>query len=129
MVHVHDPRVKWAVHASQVVRIVAAADWLAEPPLDVLAALGPVPSTAVHRVVVVRGAGDREAALLATGIIDISDVDATAVLPLPDALAGAAPGIAAIILAHDASLSLLLQPSAVLSPDDSAPREEPCPSR
>jgi hypothetical protein len=129
MVHVHDPRVKWAVHASQVVRIVAAVDWLAGPPLDVLAALGPVPGTALHRVVVVRGAGDRETALLATGAIDISDVDVTAVLPLPDALAVTTPGVAAIILAHDASLSLLLQPSAVTPPVDSAPREEPCPSR
>jgi hypothetical protein len=116
MVHVHDPRVKWAVHASQVVRIVAAADWLAEPPLDVLAALGPVLGTTVHRVMVVRGAGDRETALLATGVIDISDVEVTAVLPLPDALAVAAPGIAAIILAPDASLSLLVQPSTVIPP-------------
>jgi chemotaxis signal transduction protein len=121
MVHVHDPRVRWCVHASQVVRIVAAAEWLAAPAIDVLAALGPVPGTTTHRVVVVRGAGDRETALLATGTIEINDVELTNVLPLPDTLATTAPEVAAIVLAHDASLSLLLQPSAVLPRDDSAP--------
>lgn len=120
MVHVHDPRVRWCVHASQVVRIVAAAEWLAAPAIDVLAALGPVSGTATHRVVVVRGAGDRETALLATGMIEINDVELTSVLPLPDTLAATAPEVAAIILAPDASLSLLLQPSAVIPRDDSA---------
>jgi chemotaxis signal transduction protein len=129
LVHVHDPRVRWGVHASQVVRIVAANEWLAAPAIDVLAALGPVPRTDSLRVMVVRGAGDRETALFATGVIDISDVDQADVLPLPDALAAAAPEISAIVVAHDASLSLLLNPSSVTPPDDSALREEPCPSR
>jgi chemotaxis signal transduction protein len=129
MVHVHDPRVRWAVPASQVVRIVAATEWLAAPAIDVFAALGPAPDAAAHRVLVVRGAGDRETALLATGVIHISDVEQADVLPLPEALAVATPEISAIILAHDASLSLLLQPSAVSASDDSALREEPCPSR
>jgi len=129
MVHVHDPRVRWGVPAAQVVRIAAAADWLTGPAVDVLAALGPLPRTDNRRVVVVRGAGNRETALLATGMIDISDVNVTDVLPLPEALAASAPEISAIVVAHDASLSLLLEPSAVISPDDSALREEPCPSR
>jgi len=129
MVHVHDPRVRWGVPAAQVVRIAAAADWLTGPAVDVLAALGPLPRTDNRRVVVVRGAGDRETALLATGMIDISDVNATDILPLPEALAASAPEISAIVVAHDASLSLLLEPSAVIPPDDSALREEPCPSR
>jgi chemotaxis signal transduction protein len=129
MVHVHDPRVRWGVHASQVVRIVAAAEWLAAPAIDVLAALGPVPRTDSRRVLVVRGAGERETALLATGMIHVGDVDQADVLPLPDALAATSPEISAIIVAHNASLSLLLNPSAVIAPDDSALREEPCPSR
>lgn len=129
VVHVRDPRVRWGVLAAQVLRIVAAAEWLAEPAIDVLAALGPVPSTGARRVVVVRGAGERETALLATGMIDVADVEATDILPLPDTLTSASPEISAIVVAPDASLSLLLKPSAVSPPDDSAPREEPCPSR
>ena len=121
MVHVHDPRVRWAVPASQVVRIIPAAEWHADPAIDVLAAMGPVPSGGAHarRVMIVYGANDRETALLATGAINIDDVDSTNVLPLPDTLAAATPEVSAIVVAPDASLSLLLKPSAVLAPDDS----------
>lgn len=131
MVHVHDPRVRWGVPASHVVRIMTAAEWVDAPAIDVLAALGPAPLTGglARRVMIVRGAADREAALLALGMIDIGDVDPTDVLSLPDTLAADTPNIAAIVVAPDASLSLLLQPSALLTPDDSALREEPCPSR
>ena len=118
LVHVHDPRMRWGVPASQVVRIIAAAEWVATSPIDVLAAMGPLPGLGVHarRVVVVRGQDDRETGLLATGMIDVADVDATDVLPLPDELTEASPEISAIVVAHDASLSLLLKPSAVIPP-------------
>ena len=131
MVHVQDPRVRWGVPASQVVRIIPAAEWHAEPAIDLLAAMGPVPSGGAHarRVMIVHGAGDRETALLTTGTIHIDDVDSTNVLPLPDTLAASVPEVAAIVVAHDASLSLLLKPSAVISPTTPALREEPCPSR
>ena len=116
VVHVHDARVRWGVLASQVVRIVAASDWIAAPAIDVLAALGPEPAPGLHgrRVVVVSGANQRETALLATGPIDIGDVDPSTVLPLPDTLAKAVPEVSAIVVAHDASLSLLFNPSAVM---------------
>jgi chemotaxis signal transduction protein len=131
MVHVHDPRVRWSMAASQVVRIVSATEWDPTPAIDVLAALGPAPSMGTHvrRVVVVRGAGDRETALYASGKIDVSDVEPTDVLPLPDTLTALAPEIAAIVVAQDASLSLLLEPSAVTPPTTSALHEEPCSSR
>jgi chemotaxis signal transduction protein len=118
LVHVHDPRMRWGVPASQVVRIIAATEWVATPPVDVLAAIGPLPGLGAHarRVVVVRGQDDRETALLATGMIDVADVDAADVLPLPDELTEASPEISAIVVAHDASLSLLLKPSAVIPP-------------
>jgi chemotaxis signal transduction protein len=131
MVHVHDARVRWIVPASQVVRILAASEWVDSPPIDVLATLGPEPPPGLHgrRVVVVSGANDRQTALLATGAIAISDVDPSTILPLPDTIAATVPEVSAIVVAHDASLSLLFNPSAVTrspSPDDSAPREEPC---
>jgi chemotaxis signal transduction protein len=121
MVHVHDPRVRWGVPASQVIRIIPAAEWQTGPAVDVLAAMGPVPSGGAHarRVMIVYGVDDRETALLATGTINIDEVDSTAVLPLPDTLAAATPEVSAIVVAQDASLSLLLKPSAVISPDDS----------
>ena len=120
MVHVHDPRVRWGVPASQVIRIIPAAEWQAAPAIDVLATLGPVPTGGgQRRVMIVHGAGDRETALLATGTIKVEEVDPTTVLPLPDMLAEAISEVSAIVVAPDASLSLLLNPSAVISPDDS----------
>ncbi len=121
MVHVHDPRVRWGVPASQVIRIIPAAEWQTGPAVDVLAAMGPVPSGGAHarRVMIVYGVDERETALLATGTINIDDVDSTAVLPLPDTLASATPEVSAIVVAQDASLSLLVKPSAVIFPDDS----------
>ncbi|HEU4734289.1 MAG TPA: hypothetical protein VFT22_40635 [Kofleriaceae bacterium] len=117
---------RWSVPASQVTRILAARDWHAAPPLDVLAALGPVPGTAsdVRRVVIVRGADDRETALFAAGPISVVDVDASDVLALPTELARAAPEISAIVVAQDAQLSLLFDPVAI-APGDAVPREEP----
>ena len=131
MVHVHDPRVRWSVRASQVVRIVAAAAWGSAPTVDVLAALG---SAALYRadarrVVIVRGAGDREIAVLAAGPIDVGDVDASDVLALPAGLAASAPQISAILVARDASLALLLEPSALTVPVNTVLGEDPCPSR
>ena len=117
MVHVQDPRVRWSVRAAHVVRIMPAAEWRAAPPVDPLAALGPVPrgGALARRVVVVRCADGRDAALVAAGAIDVGDVDAAAVLPLPEVLAGAAPQIAGIIALHDASLSLLIEPPDVIT--------------
>jgi hypothetical protein len=116
MVHVHDARVRWGVLASQVVRIIGASEWVATPAIDVLAALGPEPAPGLHgrRVMVVSGANHRETALLATGPIVIGDVDPSTVLPLPDTLAAAVPEVSAIVIANDASLSLLFNPSAVM---------------
>ena len=130
MVHVHDPRGRWSVVASRVARIIAAADQRGAPAIDLLAARGPVAGGASHagRVVVIRGAGDHEIALLAAGAIEIGDVDPGDVLPLPAALKAAAPQILAIVVAHDASLSLLLEPSAVVFPTTPC-GEELCPSR
>ena len=114
--HVADPRAPWSVAAARVLRIVPLADHPA-PALDVLAAVG-APTGAV-RVMILRGAGGGELAVLAGGAIDIAEVDPADILPLPDTFAAATPQIAAIVVAPDRSLSLLLQPSA----------EEPCPSR
>jgi hypothetical protein len=130
MVHVHDPRVRWSVPASQVLRIVPADEWRAGPPVDVLAALAPAPRPGAdaRRVVIVRCAGDRETALVAAGPISVIDVQSGDVLPLPVELARTTLEISAIIVAPDASLSLLLDPLAIATPD-AALREEPCPSR
>jgi chemotaxis signal transduction protein len=134
MVHVHDPRVGWSVHASQVLRIVSLAEWLAErgaPAVDVLAAFGSAPSSRLdpRRVVVVRGAGEREIAVLAAGPIDVGDVEASDVLALPAALVGSVPEISAILVARDKSLSLLLELSALTTPEVTVPGEELCPTR
>jgi hypothetical protein len=132
MVHVHDPRVRWSVRASEVLRIApAAAEWHAIT-VDVLSLIGApaIARTAAQRVVIVRGGKgrDRDLALLAPGPIDVADVDPSDVLPLPVALARA-PEISAIIVARDGTLSLLLEPSAVTIAQDTVPGEELCPSR
>jgi chemotaxis signal transduction protein len=130
MVHVHDPRVRWSVRAAQVVRIVAASEWSAAPAFDTAALLGgDMTEHAEARRVVVARVGDREVALLAAGSIDITEVDPGAVLVLPEAFATSVPQIAGIIVAADASLSLLLEPSAVTRPEDSVSGEELCPRR
>ncbi len=130
MVHVHDPRVRWSVHASDVMRIVAAVEWGAAPAVDIVAALGGAAGAkpATGRVVVVRGART-EIALRAAGPIEVSDVDPADILALPAALSASAPQISAIIVAHDASLSLLLEPSALIGPEDTVFGEVLCPSR
>jgi len=130
IVQVHDPRVRWGVRASGVVRIIPATEWTT-PAVDALAALGALPWTGARtrRVIVVRGARGREVALLAAGPIDIADVDPASVLALPAQLADRAPQIAAIIVAPDASLSLLLELAAVITPDDIVVGEELCQSR
>lgn len=119
LVHVADPRVRWSVSAAQVVRIVPATDWHT-PLVDVLAALGVAPAADVQarRVMIVRGAGDRELAVLAAGAIDIAEVDPADVLALPETFARSTPQISAIVAFADHSLSLLLQPLAVRPPDD-----------
>jgi hypothetical protein len=117
MVHVQDARMPWNVPAAGVVRIVSADDWRTTAAFDVLAALGPVPAAdTAHRVVVVRGAGGRETALLAAGPINVVDIESGDVLPLPVVFAATAPEIAAIVVARDASLSLLLDPLAIATP-------------
>jgi hypothetical protein len=130
MVHVNDPRVRWSVHAAQVLRIVPADDWRAAPPIDVLVALAPAPAQGddARRLVIVRCAGGRETALVAAGPITVVDIESGDVLPLPIELARTTREISAIIVAADASLSLLLDPLAIATPD-AALREEPCPSR
>jgi len=130
VVHVHDPRVRWSVRATEVLRIApAAAEWHAIT-VDVLSLIGApaIARTASQRVVIVRGGKGRDLALLAPGPIDVADIDASDVLPLPAALA-VAPEISAIIVARDGSLSLLLEPSAVTIAQDTVPGEELCPSR
>lgn len=127
MVHVADPRGRWAVSASEVLRILAAVEWRGGTPIDVLAALGPLGGRA-RRVLVLRGASNREIALVAAGGISVADVDPHDVLPLPSMLAAASPQVSAIIAASDASLSLLIEPSAVISSSDSVVGEELCPS-
>jgi chemotaxis signal transduction protein len=129
MVHIADPRVRWSVAAARVVRIVPASEWRG-PLVDVLVGLGELPaSTSSRRVVVVRGADDRDIAVLAAGAIDIAEVDPSDVLELPDTFAAIAPQIYGIVVASNRSLSLLLQTSAVLPPDDRVLDEELCPSR
>ena len=120
MVHVQDPRVQWGIPAMNVVRITATS-WLTAA-TDVLSSLGPLPPTHTHarRVVVVRGDDDRETSLLAVGSIGVIDVESTDILPLPAELTTASPQISAIVVAHDASLSLLFKPSAVIPADDRA---------
>lgn len=113
MVHVADPRVRWSVAATRVLRIVPRAEHAAAV-RDVLAGFG-APGDAA-RVMIVRVAGG-ELALLANGAIDIAEVDPADVLPLPDTVSS--PEVSAIVVWPDQTLSLLLQPSA----------EEPCPSR
>jgi chemotaxis signal transduction protein len=110
MVHVDDPRARWSVSASAVLRIIAAAEWSDAPAIDVLAALGPLPWTRSRRVLVLRARG-REVALAAAGTLAIEEVATADVLPLPSVLAAATPQIAAVIVAPDASLSLLIEPS------------------
>jgi chemotaxis signal transduction protein len=132
MVHVDDPRGRWSVSASQVTRIVNAAEWTAAlhsaPAIDVLGALGPVPWARSQRVLVVRGAGGSELALIVAGALGIAEVDPATVLPLPVVLATAVPQISAIIVAPDGSLSLLIEPSAVITSGDTVGGEELCPS-
>jgi chemotaxis signal transduction protein len=127
MVHVADPRGRWAVSASEVIRIIAAAEWHGAPPIDVLAALGPLGGRA-RRVLVLRGVRNREIALVAAGALAVIDVDPHDVLPLPSVLAAATPQVSAIIAPSDASLSLLIEPSAVSSSSDTVVGEELCPS-
>jgi chemotaxis signal transduction protein len=131
IVQVHDPRVRWGVRASSVARIIPTGEWSAAAAVDVLASLGALPRAGARsrRVIVVRGARGKEIALLAAGAIDIADVDAASVLALPPAIADRAPQVSAIIVAHDASLSLLLELAAVITPDDIVVGEELCPSR
>ena len=114
MVHVEDPRGRWSVSASEVIRIMSEAEWRVAA-IDVLAALGPPARSVGRRVLVMRGAGGRELALLAAGALAIADVDPASVLPLPIAVAAAVPQISAIIAASDTPLSLLIEPSAVIS--------------
>jgi chemotaxis signal transduction protein len=119
MVHIHDPRVRWSVPAACVVRIASAVEWGASPALDLFARLGPVPQddNHIHRVVVLRGARDHLIAVLAAGAIQISDVESTDILPLPGMFAATAREISAIIVARDASLSLVLDPLAIAATD------------
>ncbi len=128
MVHVEDPRARWSVSASEVIRIITAADWSGSAPIDVLAALGAAPRARSLRVVIARGARGRELPLLGIGALAVSDVDPASVLPLPIQLAARTPQVSAIIAAADGSLSLLIEPSAVLLPSDSVVGEELCPS-
>jgi hypothetical protein len=128
MVHVDDPRGRWSVSATEVMRIVPATDWLTGPAVDVLAALGPMPWVRSRRVLVMRGARGQEIAVVAAGALQIADVNPASVLPLPLALASVVPAISAIVVASDASLSLLIEPSAVISSGDPVVGEELCPS-
>ena len=128
MVHVDDPRGKWSVTASEVIRIIPAAEWTAAPPIDVLAALGPLPWARNRRVLVMRGASGREIALVAAGALEIAEVAPGDVLPLPSVLAAATPQVSAVVAAPDAALSLLIEPSAVTRSGDTVVGEELCPS-
>jgi hypothetical protein len=127
MVHINDPRGRWCVSAAQVRRIAGAAEWGNAPATDVMANLGALPGER-HRVLVVRGAGGREIALTAAGPLEISEVDPVSVLPLPVVLAAAVPQISAIVVAPDGSLSLLIEPSAVITSGATVVGEELCPS-
>ena len=130
IVHVHDPRVRWGVRAGTVVRIQSAAEWRGQP-VDLVAALGQLPQRAARtaRALVVRDPRGRETALLAAGAIDILEIDAESVLPLPATLADSARHIPAIVVSPDSSLSLLFEPSTVIASDDSVVGEEICQSR
>lgn len=131
MVHVDDPRGRWSVSASQVMRIVTAAEWETAsraPTVDVLAPLGALPWARNRRVLVVRGVGGGELALVAAGALEIAEVDPANVLPLPILLATAVPQISAVVAAADGSLSLLIEPSAVIAAGDPVVDEELCPS-
>jgi chemotaxis signal transduction protein len=132
MVHVDDPRGRWSVSASEVMHIVTAAEWTAgwhgAPAIDVLAPLGALPWARSRRVLVVRGVGGGELALLAAGALEIAEVDPASVLPLPIVLATAVPQISAIIVAPDGALSLLIEPSAVITSGDTVVGEDLCPS-
>jgi chemotaxis signal transduction protein len=127
MVHIDDPRGRWSVPAAQVLRIVAATEWVVAPAIDVLAGLGPLPWSRSRRVLVLRVRGREVVALVAAGAIAIEEVAASNVLPLPRVLAAATPQVSAVIVAPDASLSLLIEPSAVTS-GDPVVGEELCPS-
>jgi hypothetical protein len=128
LVYVHDPRVRWSVRAAQVDRIIPASEWAGHA-LDVVASLGAYPSAhgEARRVLVIRGTGGREIALLAAGPIVVGDIDPGDVLALPAPFAAAASHIAGILVSSDAALSLLLEPSAVITPEDSVSGEELCP--
>ncbi|HEY6173410.1 MAG TPA: hypothetical protein VIX73_03160 [Kofleriaceae bacterium] len=127
MVLVDDPRGRWGVPAAEVVRIIAASDWVVSPAIDVLAALGPLPWARSRRALILRVRG-REIALVAAGTLAIEEIAASDVLPLPRVLAAATPQISAVVVAPDASLSLLIEPSAVISSGDPLVGEELCPS-
>jgi hypothetical protein len=131
MIHVHDPRAQWSVIASQVVRIISASEHGTTPALDVLAVLGVAPNLrgAAQRALVIHSADGGELALLAGGSIDLTSVETSAVLPLPSEVAASCPQFSAIVVGQNASLSLLLEPSAIPSPGETVPVEEPCPSR
>jgi chemotaxis signal transduction protein len=129
MVHVQDPRLRWSVHASRVLRIVGAAERGDAVAIDVVAALGGTSTLrpTARRVVVVRGAGGRELALLAVGPIDVGEIETADVLALPPQLASS-PLVAAIVV-RGGSLSLLVEPNALIAPEDTVTGEELCPNR
>jgi chemotaxis signal transduction protein len=127
MVRIDDPRGRWSVPAAYVLRIVAATEWVVTPAIDVLAGLGPLPWSRSRRVLVLRVRGREVVALVAAGALAIEEVAASDVLPLPRVLRAATPQVSAVIVAPDASLSLLIEPSAVISSGDPV-GEEPCPS-
>jgi hypothetical protein len=126
MVHVDDPRGRWSVSASEVIRIISATEWALAAPIDPLAALGALPQARARRVLVMRGARNREIALVAAGALAVAEVAPGDVLPLPSVLAISSPSVSAIVVASDASLSLLIEPSAVTS--GPVVGEELCPS-
>jgi hypothetical protein len=126
MVQIVDPRGRWNVQAARVMRIASVRELLDDPgeagdlartATDPLAELGPLPDEGdnTHRVFLLRH-GEHEAALTAAGAILIVDVETDHVLPLPREVAGLAPQIAAIIIAQDESLSLLIDPFVPLEP-------------
>lgn len=127
MVRIDDPRGRWSVQAAHVLRIVAAIEWVVTPAIDVLAGLGPLPWSRSRRVLVLRVRGRELVALVAAGALAIEEVAESDVLPLPRVLRAATPQVSAVIVAPDASLSLLIEPSAVICSGDPV-GEEPCPS-
>jgi hypothetical protein len=128
MVHIDDPRGRWSVSASEVLRIIPAVEWTTGPSVDVLAALGALPPGRNRRVLIMRGVHNRQIALIAAGALAVAEVATDDVLPLPSVLAAAAPQVSAVIIASDASLSLLIEPSAVTPSGDTVVGEELCPS-